>query len=114
MNKQEVIALFADDVAARKQLISEYLKSDAPYEDRLEVLRTTPEHLKTIDPWIVHFSVNGEEISWYDGFYVERGSIHEFGEEQDYGAGEDWTPEEAREFYEQAMTKGIHGFRMDW
>lgn len=112
MNKDQVLALFVDDTEARKKLISDYLKSDAPYEDRLEVLKKTPLYLRTHAPWNMHVEVDVEDIEWYDEFGIERRQVFFFGTSE--VDEKDWSEEGKRVFYEEALSRGIHGFKHDW
>lgn len=120
MKKQEVMALFEDDVAVRKKAIANFLADHTnSFEDRKEVFLATPEHLYSKDPWILHlpeFERKHGEISWFDDFYAERytdvdlvdicESLGEF--------HEDWSEEKRTDFITAVVNHGKHTFNLDW
>jgi len=116
MNKEEVMALFVDDIELRKQAIVQFIQdSSNSYEDRLEVWRKTPEHLYTIEPYVIHldeFDSKYEEISWFDDFYVARYEICDLTDAVYLQS--DWDEDRVKDFNIACMNLGIHAFRMDW
>lgn len=76
--KESIQALFVDDIEARKNAIAAYIKDQSvPFEDRKEIWLTTPDHLQVVDttyPLLPEFEAKYGEISWYDEFYLDRGS----------------------------------------
>jgi hypothetical protein len=96
--------------------ISEYLKSDFDYEDRLHVWLNTPEQLHTIRSWVFHPTKHDKkygEISWYDDFYSSKYEDVDLVEIFTKNSKE-WDEERLKIFAQDCMTAGIHGFNYDW
>lgn len=117
MTKTEILSLFSDDVEVRKQRIKEFIMDGSnSYEDRKEVWETTPEHLRTIEDWVItldNFEEKYGEISWYDDFYCERGALVRLSEILSF-VEDDWDEEKMKDFITECMDMGCHGFVNDW
>jgi hypothetical protein len=119
MNKQEVIALFADDVESRKKAVRVFVMDKTnSYEDRLDVWKSTPDHLRTNDNWIFHHPTLSDE-DWFDYSSWSRHediSLIDVPEYNDWGYEESEEYDEAKviEFYTGCMDKGFWGFNFDW
>lgn len=118
MTKDQVKALFVDDTLARKKAIRDFVMDKTqPYEDRLEVWRQTPSHLRHHESWVADLS-NYEskygEISWYDDFGVDRYGRVYLDEADQYKLLYDAPEDQKRVFYENCLDLGIHSFTYDW
>lgn len=112
--KQEILDLFNDDTLSRRKKISDYIKSDAPFEDRLEVWENTPYHLRTIKQWstdLPEYEKKYGEISWYDDFYIEKYQVVDL---RDILCRDKFDSEQELDFITECMSLGIHGFVHDW
>lgn len=123
MNKEQILALMVDDVAARAAMIGTFVADKTnSFEDRKEVFLATPEHLYTKDQWILHlsdFEKKYGEISWFDDFYAERHSdvdlvsiINDAEIDPNYGF---FTSQEKLDDFTRAVVEhGKHAFNLDW
>lgn len=113
--KQEIMAMFIDDTAARKCAIIRFIQDERnSYEDRLEVYMCTPDHLKNNISYYIRlddYENKYGEISWYDDFYVERYQVVDL---TTLYLDEDWTEEQKKDFYLNCMKQGVHIFQYDW
>jgi hypothetical protein len=118
MTKDEVIALFTDDVEVRKLKVREYIMDITnSYEDRYQVWKTTPDHLMSNDAWVAYLRVFDKKwgkISWYDDFYCERYSNVDLRSCAESGFENDWPEDQLKDFITECMDNGWHGFYYDW
>lgn len=125
--KQQIEALFTDDVEARKKAIRDYIMDQSiPYEDRRDIWRRTPDHLRHHDSWVLHlpkFESKYGEISWYDDFYIERHSVMDLRDVEEESrlflkVRKDWNSgynkEKFEDFVRECVDLGIHSFTFDW
>ena len=110
-SKESILALFSDDVAARKSLVHAFVTDKTnTYEDRLEVWRKTPDHLQTKTGWLFHHpTIDDDDWCNYNNW-----SRHEEISLVDYDEYMDWSEEKIVEFYTGCMDEGIWGFTFDW
>ena len=116
MNKEEIKALFKDDIEWRRKKIHEYITSVNPIEDRLEVWRSVPEHLVEVEPWVIElpeFEDSYGEIEWYDDLYVERHSTVDLRNIGSY-VEHKWSKEKIRDFEVACCNAGYMIFVFDW
>lgn len=112
--KQQILNLFNDDTLERRKKISDYIKSDAPFEDRLEVWENTPEHLMTIKQWSIdlpEYEKKHGKIYWYEDFDIERREVVDL---RTICYGDKFNEEQILDFITECMSLGIHGFVNDW
>jgi hypothetical protein len=119
MTKEEVMALFIDDVAARKKAVRDFLADkNNSYEDRKEVYLNTPPHLQNTSQWILsldEFENKHYEISWSDHFYFERYSVVDLVDLcKDMGEDGNFLKEEHDDFVRACVNSGYHSFTFDW
>jgi hypothetical protein len=127
MKKEEIIALFTDDVKTRRDIIREYIKNESnSFEDRLEVWSKTPKHLYTEESYIIHldeYDTKYGDITWFDEpFWCEKYETVDLPEcyarllENDFDTSE--SDQEAKEraelFAKGCMERGLHSFQLDW
>jgi hypothetical protein len=119
MTKDEVVALFIDDVDVRKKKIAEFLADlSNPYGERKEVFLSTPKHLYSQRSRILHlpeFEKKHGEISWFDDFYAERYTdVDLVGICKSIDDLVDWSEEKQEDFIQAVVNNGKHSFRLDW
>lgn len=118
MKKESILSLFNDDIKAKQAAITEFvMNKENSREDRLEVWTACPSHMAPEQSWVVHLPVYEKkygEISWYDDFYVERGSIFDLRDVIDYAADHEWTEEQLNDFINECMDLSYFKFCMDW
>jgi hypothetical protein len=114
-SKEKIKLLFVDDVETRKKLIRGFVRDQTQsYDDRLEVWKECPKHLRHHESWIIHlpnFEKEYGEISWYDDFYVERYSVFNLTDATSY---KEWPKEKEIAFNTACMNAGYFTFKMDW
>jgi predicted nucleic-acid-binding Zn-ribbon protein len=116
MRKDEIKALFADDVEERRNKIRAYIMDETiPYKDRKEVWLETPDHLMSESAWIIElddFVAKYGKLCWYSHFYMERYQIVDLRQctERSYLAHK----EKQKDFVKNCMKLGYHSFYNDW
>lgn len=51
-----------------------YIKDQSvPLSERWALFANCPTQLHNAGPWVEHLEIGGEEICWYDDFYIDRG-----------------------------------------
>lgn len=117
MTKDEIKALFVDDTLARKKAIRDFVMDKTqPYEDRLEVWKSTPDHLRHHEGHliaIIDYEAKYGRIYWTEDFNLARYEKVYLTDLSGYGLFYG-RPDRVRAFYENCMDLGVHTFTYDW
>lgn len=123
MNFETIQALFltADKLSQIKKDIKAFITNpDNPWEQREWVWLNCPEEFMHEENWILHCSFsNGEKISWYDDFSIERYEKVICRDLVDRAGWEGYkstrNPEKEWEVFKTyCINNGIQSFTFDW
>lgn len=117
MNFQMIQTLFASagNLEKIKKDIQDFIKNpENSWEERVWVWENCPEEFMKQELSIIDCSfTDGEEISWYDDFYVERHEVVICRDLKDCGRFGDES-EEWEAFKKYCIENGIQSFEFDW
>lgn len=108
---EQIKSLFVDDVEARKLAIQAFVMDESvSYEDRLEIYKTTPDHLRESQCWVFHHP-DFKDGEWYKDWWNRYENV-DLLDIPDYK--EDWDEEKIKKWYLGCMNKGVWSFQYDW
>lgn len=106
-------------IATLKSEFAEYVKDQSiPLSERWAMFARAPDVVKHYEPWTQHLSIGGNEICWYDDFYIERGQdvdmvdiVERMVESTLEGI---YSNPDVFEFQEMILSRNLGGFNEDW
>lgn len=91
-----------------ERLIAE---TSIPLETRWRLFCDSPDYLKNHKTWIVDIRLHGEEIHWYDDFYINR---HQTVDMKDIVEHLEEIDQDLAAFKEEILAKNLGSFVYDW
>lgn len=110
-------------VATLQPEFEAYIKDQTiPLSERWALFSTCPTQLHNSGPWVEHLEIGGNEIYWYDDFYIDRGTmvnmvdiVTQMIDNVEGGwTTPDYTMADINEFKEMLLARNLGSFCNDW